>query len=103
MTILDKHPKQLLTIITESALEKRLIADAKRLKAQGYTVLDVRGGSAQAIHEGMWDADRMIEMKIICDTAVADAIAAFVMDNYAANYAISIFFSDVAVIRKEKY
>lgn len=103
MTTLEKHPKQLLTIITESALEKRLIADAKRLNAQGYTVLDVRGGSAQAIHEGMWDADRMIEMKIICDTAVADAIAAFVMDNYAANYAISIFFSDVAVIRKEKY
>ena len=54
---MTKHPKKLLTIITEAAIEKLLTADAKRLGAQGYTVLDVRGGSVHATHEGQWEAD----------------------------------------------
>ena len=100
---MTKHPKQLLTIITEAAIEKLLTADAKRLGAQGYTVLDVRGGSAHATHEGQWEADRMVEMKIICDEAVADTIATHVMQRYAPHYGVSMFFSDVAVIRPEKF
>jgi nitrogen regulatory protein P-II 2 len=100
---MTKHPKKLLTIITEAAIEKLLTADAKRLGAQGYTVLDVRGGSAHATHEGQWEADRMVEMKIICDETVADTIAAHVMQRYAPHYGVSMFFSDVAVIRPEKF
>jgi nitrogen regulatory protein P-II 2 len=100
---LEKHPKKLLVIITEAALEKRLIQDAKRLGAHGYTVYDVRGGSEHATHEGAWEADRMIEIKIICDTPVADAIAAHVMAQYAANYGVSLFFTDVQVIRPQKF
>ncbi len=100
---MDTHPKKLLTIITEAALEKRLIQDAKRLGAQGYTVYDVRGGSQHATHEGAWEADRMIELKIICDEAVAQAIAEHVMAQYASHYGVSLFFTDVAVIRPQKF
>ncbi len=100
---MTKHPKKLLTIITEAAIEKLLTADAKRLGAQGYTVLDVRGGSAHATHEGQWEADRMVEMKIICSETVADSIATHVMQRYAPHYGVSMFFSDVAVIRPEKF
>ncbi len=100
---MTKHPKKLLTIITEAAIEKLLTADAKSLGAQGYTVLDVRGGSVHATHEGQWEADRMVEVKIICDEAVADAIAAHVMQRYALHYGVSMFFSDVAVLRPEKF
>ena len=98
-----KHQKKLLVIITEAVLEKQLIVDAKRLGAQGYTVYDVRGGSQYATHEGNWDADRMIEMKIICDEAVADALAAHVMQQYAGNYGVSLFFSNIEVIRPQKF
>jgi nitrogen regulatory protein P-II 2 len=100
---MQTHPKKLLVVITEAALEKRLIQDAKRLGAQGYTVYDVRGGSQQATHEGAWEADRMIEIKIICDDAVAQAIAEHVMAQYAANYGVSLFFTDVQVIRPQKF
>ncbi len=100
---MQTHPKKLLVVITEAALEKRLIQDAKRLGAQGYTVYDVRGGSQQATHEGAWEADRMIEIKIICDDAVAQAIAEHVMAQYAANYGMSLFFTDVQVIRPQKF
>jgi nitrogen regulatory protein P-II 2 len=97
------HPKKLLTIITEAALEKRLIADAKQLGAQGYTVYDVRGGSQHATHEGAWEADRMIEIKFMCNAAVANAIAQHVMAQYAVNYGVSLFFTDIAVIRPQKF
>jgi nitrogen regulatory protein P-II 2 len=100
---MQTHPKKLLVIITEAALEKRLIQDAKRLGAQGYTVHDVRGGSQHATREGQWEADRSIELKIICDDAVAQAIAEYVMAQYAADYGVSLFFTDVAVIRPQKF
>ena len=98
-----KHQKKLLVIITEAVLEKQLVVDARRLGAQGYTVYDVRGGSQYATHEGNWDADRMIEMKIICDEAVADAMASHVIEHYAGNYGVSLFFSNIEVIRPTKF
>lgn len=100
---MPKHKKKLLVIITEAVLEKSLINDAKRLGAQGYTVYDVRGGSQYATHEGSWDADRMIEIKIICDGAVADAMASHVIDQYASHYGVSLFFSSIEVIRPQKF
>lgn len=98
-----KHQKKLLVIIAEAVLEKSLINDAKRLGAQGYTVYDVRGGSQYATHEGNWDADRMIEIKIICEASVADAMASHVIDQYASNYGVSLFFSNIEVIRPQKF
>jgi nitrogen regulatory protein P-II 2 len=100
---MTKHPKKLLVIIAEAALEKRLIADVRQAGAHGYTVHDVRGGSAQSTREGNWEADRTIEMKVICDTSVADAIAAHVLASYAPHYGLTLFFADVEVLRPEKF
>lgn len=97
------HPKQLLVIIAEAALERRLIADAQRLGAHGYTVHDVRGGSVHAIREGRWEADRTVEIKIICDAAVADTIASHVLAQYGADFGISLYFTEVGVLRPQKY
>ena len=101
--MLKKHQKKLLVIISEAVLEKSLISDAKRLGAQGYTIYDVRGGSQYATHEGSWDADRMIEMKIICGETVADALASHVITHYASNYGVSLFFSNIEVMRPQKF
>ena len=97
------HPKKLLVIITEAAIEKRLVADAKRLGAQGYTVYDVRGAGASGEREGAWEADRTIEMKVICDEDVAERIGQAVLAAYSQNYGLSLFFTDVTVLRGEKY
>lgn len=100
---MEKHARTLLVLITESALEKRLIADSQRLGAQGYTVHDVRGGSRLSTREALWEADRSIELKLICTPDVADAIAAHVMLTYAPNYSLTLYFSDVDVLRPEKF
>lgn len=100
---MTKHPRKLLVIIAEAALEKRLVADALQAGAHGYTVHDVRGGSEHSTREGSWEADRTIELKVICEEPVADAIAAQVLAAYAPHFGVTMFFSDVAVLRPEKF
>lgn len=100
---LPKHPRKLLVIITEGALEKDLAVDVRRLGAQGYTVYDVRGAGHGGTREGRWDADRSIEMKVICETDVADRIASHVLEKYGAHFSLSLFFVDVEVLRPTKY
>lgn len=100
---MDTHPRRLLTIITEAAIERPLVADCRRLGAQGYTVLDVRGGGLGGEREGAWEADRSIELQVICGTDVAERIAAHVLAQYAPNYAVSLYLSDVQVFRAQKY
>lgn len=100
---LAKHKRQLLVIIAEAPLEKRLVQDVMRLGAHGYTVTDVRGGGASGIREGAWEADRTIRMEVVCEAAVADHIADHVLASYAQHYGITIFFTDVLVLRPQKF
>ena len=100
---MEKHARTLLVIITEAAIEKRLVADSQRLGAHGYTVHDVRGGSRLSTREALWEADRSIEMKLICSDEVADAMARHVLATYAPHYSLTLFFSGVDVVRAEKF
>jgi nitrogen regulatory protein P-II 2 len=100
---MDKHAKKLLVIFAEAALEKALMRDAAQFGAQGCTVADVRGQGHSGPREGAWEADRTIEMKIICDSTVADRIAEHVLAQYAPHYSVSMFFADVQVLRPQRY
>jgi hypothetical protein len=99
----SKHPKTLLVIVAEAALEKNLVRDVRGHGAQGWTLSEVHGAAREGVREGAWEADRTIEMKVICDAAVADAIAEHVMSAYAPNYSVAMYFSQVAVLRPERY
>jgi nitrogen regulatory protein P-II 2 len=100
---MDTHPKKLLTIITEAVIERSLVADCRRLGAQGYTVLDVRGGGLHGEREGAWEADRSIELQVVCAAPVAEQIARHVLDHYAPHYGVALYVADVAVFRGQKY
>lgn len=100
---METHPRRLLTIITEAVIERPLIADARRFGAHGYTVMDVRGGGMTGEREGAWEADRSIELQVVCAADVAERIAEHVLERYAPNYAVSLYLSDVQVFRAQKY
>ena len=100
---MQTHDRRLLTIITEAIIERALVAECRRLGAQGYTVLDVRGGGTGGEREGAWEADRSIELQVICTGEVAQRIAEHVLAVYAPNYAVSLYLSDVQVFRAGKY
>ena len=97
------HAKKLLVIISEAALEKQLVRDARSFGAHGYTISDVRGGGERGDREARWEADRSIEMKVICDEAVAAKLAQHVLQTYAPNYALTLFTADVGIFRPQKF
>ncbi len=100
---MNKYPKTLLVIVTEAVLEKTLVREAREHGAQGWTIADVRGAWHEGERSGDWEADRTIEMKIVCEAEVADAIAAQVLAVYAPNYSVAIWFKDVTVLRPDRY
>ncbi len=100
---MQTHAKKLLVVIAEAALEKQLIRDARQFGAHGYTIYDVRGGGEHGERDASWDADRLVEMKVICDTQVADRLAEHVLKSYATHYAVTMFTADVGVFRPQKF
>ncbi|MCE2910011.1 MAG: P-II family nitrogen regulator [Betaproteobacteria bacterium] len=100
---MKKHGKTMLVINAEGVLEKPLVRDLRERGAQGWTVTEVHGANLEGVREGAWEADRTIEMKIICDEAVADAIAAHVLATYAPHYSVALWFTPVQVLRPERY
>src|SRR5512145_2201900 len=100
---MQTHAKKLLVIIAEAALEKQLIRDARQFGAHGYTIYDVRGGGERGERTAEWDADRLVEMKVICDDAVAARLAQHVLAQYAPHYAVTLFTTDVGVFRPQKF
>jgi hypothetical protein len=100
---MKKHGKTMLVINAEGVLEKPLVRDLRERGAQGWTVTEVHGANLEGVREGAWEADRTIEMKIICDEAVADAIAAHVLSTYAPHYSVALWFTPVQVLRPERY
>jgi nitrogen regulatory protein P-II 2 len=100
---LTRHNKTLLVIVAEAAIEKRLVADARERGALGWTASDVRTGGHHGVREGAWEADRTVELKIVCDDLVADTIAAHVLATYAPHFDLALYFSPVQVLRPERY
>ena len=50
-----------------------------------------------------WDADRSIQMQVICDDAVAEAIAEHIHLTYFDDYAVTVFITEVGVLRPAKF
>jgi len=101
------HRRCQLTIIAEYVLESRLVAVVAHHGAHGYTVHEVRGGSFSAEGErqrdGAGETLRTIEMKVICDRPVAEAISAQVIEDFGRNFSVRLMLSDVEVFRPGKY
>lgn len=100
---MEKHKRTLLVVIAEANIERMLVHDVKRLGAAGYTVIDVRGGGHSGVREGTWEADRTIRMEVVCEGGVADKIAERLLAEYGKHYGLTIYFSEVSVLRPNKF
>ncbi|MBK8972098.1 MAG: transcriptional regulator [Hahellaceae bacterium] len=95
--------RKLLTIVTESALEKILPEDFKKLGARGFTITEARGQGSRGMRSGTWDENGNIRIEILCDSVTADAIAHHLQTRYYDDYAMVVFISDVMVLRPDKF
>jgi nitrogen regulatory protein PII len=102
MTI-TSHRRKLLTVITETAIEKDLCADLEKLGAHGYTITDARGKGHSGVREASWEASGNIRVEVVCTEETALVIADKLKEKYYANYAMILYLSDVEVLRPAKF
>jgi hypothetical protein len=95
--------RTLVTIVTESLVERRLVEDLKLLGAHGYTISDARGEGSRGVRGAGWEASSNIRIEVVCDSRTAEAIAAHLRANYYDDFAMIIYFSEVGVLRPDKF
>ncbi len=65
------YPLKLVTIIANEGLEKRLIAELKRLGATGYTIATAHREGAKGKHMREWDGEN-IRLETLVNANVAE-------------------------------
>ncbi len=100
---MNSSTRKLLTIITESALERTLVEEIERLGAHGFTITDARGKGNRGVRNSAWETGGNIRIEVVCNTATADAITVYLQAHYYDNYAMIVFVADVDVLRPEKF
>jgi len=100
---MNNSTRKLLTIITESALERVLVEEIERLGAHGFTITDARGKGRRGPRNATWTESSNIRIEIVCHEATAHAIADNLQAHYYEHYGMILFMSDVAVLRPEKF
>ncbi|MGK0375606.1 MAG: hypothetical protein ACJA2E_002086 [Arenicella sp.] len=100
---MNNNNTKLLTIVTEAALESRLINDIEQLGALGYTITNARGKGSRGLRSGSWEASANIRIEVICGPDLAKQIANHLQKKYYDNYAMVTFSSDVEVLRPNKF
>ncbi len=97
------HNMKLITIVTESVLEHRLLKDIERLGARGYTITNARGKGQRGVRDAGWSSDSNIRIEVVCKPQLIDTIAQYLSKTYHKDYAMMLYLSDVTVLRPEKF
>jgi nitrogen regulatory protein PII len=100
---MEQFPRRLLTIITEAALERELLAEFDALGVRGYTITDVRGKGGRGRRQAEWTQQGNIRIEIVCDPGLAERVATRLRVLYYDHYAMILFMQDVDVLRPEKF
>lgn len=100
---MELFPRRMVTIVTESALERDLIAELEGLGVRGFTITDVRGKGSRGTRRAEWAPEGNIRIEVVCEQAAAERIAERVRDRYYDHYAMILYVQDVSVLRPEKF
>jgi nitrogen regulatory protein P-II 2 len=90
------------TIIAESLLEARLLADLERSGAKGFTITEARGRGSRGVRASEWEGQNL-KLETIVSPEVADRIMLRMVESYFPNYAVIAYLENVEVVRGEKY
>jgi acetylglutamate kinase len=94
--------RKLVTIVAESALEKRLVEDLNSQGIKGYTVSGAHGAGVRGQREGDLQGGN-IRVECVVSEALVDSIFALLETNYFPHYACVAWVSVVQVARGENF
>jgi len=93
---------QLITIVTESVVQSRLIDDLERVGARGWTLTPAQGAGPQNRRVSEVEGGN-IRVEVLADPATVDRIWQVLHELYFPNYAVSAWQSAVLVSRSDRY
>lgn len=93
----------LLTIVTESLLEARLIQTLKSEGARGYTITDARGEGSRGVRSGDWGEESNIRVEVVCQADMAEHLERCLQEKFYKDYAMIMYSQPVNVLRPEKF
>lgn len=94
--------RQLVTIISEAVVERRLVEDVKKCGAKGYSLTHVRGEGTTGRH--MLDLNgSSIRLETVVTDKVAEAILEMLAADYFDTFATVAWVSPVNVARPDRY
>jgi hypothetical protein len=93
----------MVTIVTEAALERVLIAELESLGVRGFTITDARGKGSRGTRQSEWSQEGNIRVEVICDPVVAENVATRMQERFYDHYAMILFMQDVSVLRSHKF
>jgi nitrogen regulatory protein PII len=97
------HTRRMVTIVTEAALERTLVAELETLGVRGFTITDARGKGSRGTRKSELAQEGNIRVEVICDPLVAEDIAARMQERFYDHYAMILFMQDVSVLRSDKF
>ncbi|HET9694276.1 MAG TPA: DUF3240 family protein [Steroidobacteraceae bacterium] len=97
------HPRRVVTIVTEAALERTLVAEIEALGARGFTITDARGKGSHGARHSEWTQEGNIRLEVVCEPDLAERIAERVRERFYDHYAMILFVQEVSVLRPEKF
>ena len=103
MSAMHTEKRTLLTVFTESTIEPVLVRDMDRMGIKGYTISDARGKGSRGVRDASWDESRHIRIEVICARVQAEALLTHLQARYYSNYAMVAYFSEVEVLRPDKF
>jgi len=95
--------RALLTVITEAAIESRLLKDLEALGMRGYTIVDVRGKGSRGVRDGQLQESANIRIETVVTQHKAHLILNHLAQHYYENYAMIAFIRDVEILRPAKF
>jgi nitrogen regulatory protein PII len=93
---------KLVTVVAESAIERRVAADLLALGATGVTVTDARGEGTRRLGRSEFPGAN-VRVEAVVPPPVAARIVEHLAERYFADYALIAYVSDVTVVRSAKY
>jgi hypothetical protein len=100
---MEQFNRRLLTIITEAALERELLAEFDTLGVRGYTITDARGRGGRGTRKSRWAHEGNIRVEVVCEPSLAERVAGRLRERYYDDYAMILFMQDVSVLRPDKF
>lgn len=98
-----QHVRRLVTVITETALERELTRELEALGVRGYTIIDARGRGGHGTRSSSWGHTGNIRVEVICESTLAEQLMRRLREKYCEHYAMVLFAHDVEVLRPDKF